>query len=282
MRLTREPSSTSSLRIRLRRVHLLEQRGVLERVGRHLSQPADEVQVFGEVARLVVGQLHHAEHVPVRHQRHRQLRLVAPLLQRVSAFSGEDGVVQRPGDDDLSGLDGAPAAGVAAQGQDDPVPLRVEPPAVVADEAAQGVALDGVDVGDGRMGEVGQALDHGVQDLVGAEAGGVLEARLHHEREVPVPPLQAGDDVAAAEGDGEQVGGHLGDVRRGREAVRRGRAELEDADEAVPEHDGGQDGAVKTALASGSGRRRPASAVARRRPRRPRVRGRRPPAAAGG
>ncbi len=117
--------------------HLLEQRSVVECVGRHLSQPADEVQVFGEVARLVVGQLHHAEHVPVRHQRHRQLRLVAPFLQRVAAFSGEDGVVQRPGDDDLSGLDGAPAAGVAAQGQNDPLPFRVEPPAVVADEAAQ-------------------------------------------------------------------------------------------------------------------------------------------------
>ncbi len=103
------------------------------------------------------------------------------------------------------------------------------------------------------MGEVGQALDHGVQDLVGAEAGGVLEARLHHAREVPVPPLQAGDDVAAAEGDGEQVGGHLGDVRRGGEAARRGRAELENADEAVPEYDGGQDSAVETTLGQETG-----------------------------
>ena len=46
-------------------VDLLEQRGVLERVGRHLPQPADEVQVLGEVARLVVGQLDDAEHASV-------------------------------------------------------------------------------------------------------------------------------------------------------------------------------------------------------------------------
>ena len=35
-------------------VHLLEQRGVLERVGRHLAEPADQVQILGEVARPVV------------------------------------------------------------------------------------------------------------------------------------------------------------------------------------------------------------------------------------
>ena len=95
------------------------------------------------------------------------------------------------------------------------------------------------------MGEVGQALDHGMQDLVGAEAGGVLESRLHHEREVPVPSLETRDDIAATERDGEQVGRHLGDVRRGREPIGCGRTELEHPDEAVPEDDRRQDGAVK-------------------------------------
>ena len=124
------------------------------------------------------------------------------------------------------------------------------------------------------MGELGQALDHGVQDLVGAEAGGVLEARLDHEREVPVPSLEASDDIAAAEGHGEQVGGHLGDVRRGREPVRCGRTEFEHADEAVPEDDRSQDGAVKTALRQEAGDVVAASAARRRRQRRPRVRAR--------
>ena len=165
-------------------VHLLEQRGVLQGVGGHLAQPADEVQILGEIARLVVGEFHHAEHTPVRHERHGQLRLIAPLLQGVAALSGQEGIVERGGDGDLAGLDGAPAAGVATQRQDHAVPLHVEAAAVVADEAAQRVALDGVDVRDRRVREFGETFDDGVEDLVGAEAGGVLETRLDDQPEV--------------------------------------------------------------------------------------------------
>ena len=97
------------------------------------------------------------------------------------------------------------------------------------------------------MREVAETLDDRVEDLVRAEAGGVLEPRLDNEPEVAVPALQAGDDVAAAEGDGEQVRRHLGDVRRRGQTGWGGGAELEDADEAVPEHDGRQDDAVEAA-----------------------------------
>ena len=93
------------------------------------------------------------------------------------------------------------------------------------------------------MRELREAFDHGVEDLVRAEAGGVLEARLDDQREVPVAALQAGDHVAAAERDRQEVGGHLGDVLGGGQPLRRGRAELEHADQAVPEHDGRQDDA---------------------------------------
>ncbi len=103
------------------------------------------------------------------------------------------------------------------------------------------------------MGQFREAFDHGVEDLVGAEASGVLETRLHYERKVPVPPLQASDDGATADGDREQVGGHLGDVRLCGQAHRCGRAQLEYADQVVPEHEGRQNGSVEAAIGQMTG-----------------------------
>ena len=97
------------------------------------------------------------------------------------------------------------------------------------------------------MRELGEALDDGVEDLVRVEAGGVLEARLDHETQVAVPALQPGDDVAGTEGDGQQVRRHVGDVCRRGQTRRGGGAELENTDEAVPEHDGCKDDAMETA-----------------------------------
>ena len=54
-------------------VHLLEECGVLKCVSSHLAEAADQVEVLGEVARLVVAQLEDPEDVTTGHQRHRQL-----------------------------------------------------------------------------------------------------------------------------------------------------------------------------------------------------------------
>ena len=71
-------------------VHLLEQGGVLQGVRRHLAEAADQVEVLGEVARPVVGEFDHAENVTPHDERHRELRLIAPLLQRVAAVVVEE------------------------------------------------------------------------------------------------------------------------------------------------------------------------------------------------
>ena len=86
-----------------------------------------------------------------------------------------------------------------------------------------------------------------MEDLLGAQAGAVFEARLDHECEVSVAALQAGDHVAAAERDGQQVGGDACRALRGREAFGVRGAELEDADEPVPEHHRREDDAGEAA-----------------------------------
>ena len=95
------------------------------------------------------------------------------------------------------------------------------------------------------MRELREPLHDGVEDIVGAEAGRVFEPRLDDQREVPVAPLQAGDHVAAAEGHGEEVGGDLGDVPGRGQSGRIGGAQLERADQPVPEDDRRQHDAVQ-------------------------------------
>ena len=210
---------------------------------RDLTKPADEVEVLGEVTRLVVAQLHDAQDVPARHERHGELRLVPPLLERVAALLIEERIVQRSGHGDLAGLHGATAARVAAQRQHHAVPLGVEPAAVVAHQRAKRVALHRIDVGDRRVRELREAFGHGVEDLVRAEAGGVFEARLDDQGEVSIAALQARDHVTAAERDRQEVGGDLGDVLGRGQPLTCGGAELEHSHEAIPEDDGGEDDA---------------------------------------
>ena len=155
-------------------LHLLEERRVLEGVARDAAEASDELQIGGEISRLVVGELHEAEHAASRQERHRKLRLIAPFLERVTPVAGQQLVVQAGGDHDLSRLHGSPAAGIPLDGDDHALPLVVEAPAVVADQGAQRVPLDGVDVGDRGLRQLGETAYHCVQHVVGAEAGGVF------------------------------------------------------------------------------------------------------------
>ena len=110
------------------------------------------------------------------------------------------------------------------------------------------LALHGVDVGHRRVRELREPLHDGVKDVVGAEPGRVFEPRLDDQREVPVASLQAVDHVAAAECDGEEVGGDLGDVAGRGQPGRIGGPELQHADQPVPEDHRGHHDAVQATV----------------------------------
>ncbi len=127
---------------------LVEQGGVVERSSCHMGETFDELEVFAEVARHVVGQLEDADHRVARHERRRELGLVAPLLERLAAGGREHRVVEAGGQRDaaLSDCDGA--AGKVAQPDGGALPRAVEDPVVVTHQRAQRLAFDRIDVGD--------------------------------------------------------------------------------------------------------------------------------------
>ncbi len=171
-------------------LHQLKETGVLERLCRHSPEAADEFEVRGEIAGDVVRQLHQADDATRRDQRYGELRLIAPSLKGGASVDAEDLVLEARRDGDLTTLDRAPADRIAGEGYRDASPFRVETARVVADQGAQGATLDGVDVGDGTLCQVRQALEDGVQDLVRAQPRGVLDPGARDGLEVVDSPFE--------------------------------------------------------------------------------------------
>ena len=286
------PSSTSSRRIALRRSTCSKSEAFSSALAATWASPRISSRSSAKSRGYVVAQLDDADDAAASDQRHRGLALVAPFLEGVAALSGvRIGSSRLRGDGELAGLDGEPAAGVAAQRHRDALPVGVEAAAVVAHEGAQRVALDGVDVDDGAVRQLGEPLRDRVKDVVGAQEGAVLEAGLDDEGEVAVAALQPGD--ARRRCRGRRRAGRRRRAPRPRRSARPSasrRAELEDADEPVPEHDRREDDAGEAARREEprASRRRPARRSGRdrrspggRRSQRP-PRARTPPGATGG
>lgn len=208
---------------------------------RHLAETVDQVKVVGEIAWAMVREFDHAQHVPADRERHGEMGLVTPAFQRGTRGVVEPRVVQRSHRHDRAGLDRTPAARIARQRRHDAAPFGLETAVVIAHQGAQGVALQRVDVGDRRAGDLREPLRDGVEDVVCAEAGRVLEARLDHQGKIAIASPKAGERIFAAESRREQTGHHRGDTSGDGVIDRAGRSQLEDADEAVPEHDRSQD-----------------------------------------
>jgi hypothetical protein len=96
------------------------------------------------------------------------------------------------------------------------------------------------------VGELGEPLDHGAQDFVGALPGSALVAGFDDLGQVAIAPLQLGDGVRAAEELCEEVGqdlSGLGEVLRS----SRPAAHLKKTDDVVPVDEGSEDDAGETA-----------------------------------
>ena len=179
---------------------LVEQRRRVERAPGHVGEALDESAVLAEVARYVVGQLEDADHRVAGHERHRELGLIAPFLERRPAGRREHGVVEAGGDRKPALPDGDGAAGKVAQSDRRALPGAIEAPAVVAHERPQCLAFDRVDVGDRRMREAREAARDALEDILGRQVRGVFDAGLDQQLEVAVAGLEGGDGVKVGTG----------------------------------------------------------------------------------
>ena len=209
---------------------LVEQGGGVERSPGHVGEPVDEPEVLAEVARHVVGQLEDADHLVARHERRRELGLIAPLLERRPSGRREHGVVEASGHRDAALPDGGRAARVVAQPDRGALPRAVEAPAVVAHQRPQRLALDRVDVGDRRVREARQAAGDALEDVVGRQVRGVLGGGFDERLEVAVAGLERGDGGRVG-GRGRSAGGAA--CRRAARALPEERLDVDPAKAAV-------------------------------------------------
>ncbi len=209
---------------------LVEQRRRVERPPGHVGEPLDESAVLAEVARYVVGQLEDADHRVTRHERHRELGLIAPSFERRPAGRREHRVVEAGGDRKAALPDGDGAARIVAQSDRRTLPRAIEAAAVVAHERPQRLAFDRVDVGDRRVREAREAARDALEDILGRQVTGVFHAGLDQQLEVAVAGLEGGDGVKI--GTGGRGAGRAAS-RRPTRAVAQERLDVDAAEAAV-------------------------------------------------
>ena len=191
-RVTAAPNSTSSWSMFVAVPDLLEQAGVVDGARRHVGEALDQGQVLGVVARHVVGELEDADHLVAHHERRRELRLVAPLLEGAAADRREHRVVEARGARDAALRDGHGAAGVLAQRARGALPGGVEGAVVVAHQGAQELAFDGVDVGDRCVRQARQAARDALEDVAAGQPRDVF-AGFDEHLQIAVARLEGGD-----------------------------------------------------------------------------------------